>query len=55
MPKCLPIAAYVVPRKLMQMMMRGPRTRGQMMEIHGRMIKEMGFDWLDQLETAPGF
>jgi hypothetical protein len=28
--------------QLMQMMMHGPRTRGQMMEIHGRMIKEMG-------------
>jgi hypothetical protein len=26
----------------MQMMMSDPKTRGQMMEIHGRMMKEMG-------------
>jgi hypothetical protein len=26
----------------MQMMMSDPKTRGQMMDIHGRMMKEMG-------------
>lgn len=27
---------------MMQMMMSDPKTRGQMLEIHGRMMKEMG-------------
>jgi hypothetical protein len=27
---------------MMQMMMNDPKTRGQMMEIHGRMMKEVG-------------
>lgn len=28
--------------QMTQMMMNDPKTRGQMMEIHGRMMKEMG-------------
>jgi len=28
--------------QMMQMMMSDPKTRAQMMEIHGRMMKEMG-------------
>jgi hypothetical protein len=28
--------------QIMQMMMNDPKTRGQMLEIHGRMMKEMG-------------
>jgi hypothetical protein len=28
--------------QMMQTMMNDPKTRGQMMEIHGRMMKEMG-------------
>jgi hypothetical protein len=27
---------------MQMMMMNDPKTRGQMMEIHGRMMKEMG-------------
>jgi len=23
--------------------------------MSNRMVKEMGFDWFDQVETAPGF
>jgi len=30
-------------------------NEARLIVMSNRMIKEMGFDWLDQLENAPGF
>lgn len=33
----------------------GGKDEARLIVISNRMVKEMGFDWFDQLESAPGF
>jgi hypothetical protein len=30
-----------------------PKTEARLIVISNRMVKEMGFDWFDQIENAP--
>ncbi len=45
---------YVPPYTIHQHV-AGPDGEARLIVISNRMVKEMGFDWFDQLEPAPGF
>jgi hypothetical protein len=32
-----------------------PKSEARLIVISNRIVREMGFDWLDQVEHAPGF
>ena len=46
---------YVPPFTIHQHFNADPGAEARLVVISNRMVKEMGFDWLDQLEHAPGF
>ena len=46
---------YVPPFTIHQHFNADPDAEARLIVISNRIVKAMGFDWLDQLETAPGF
>ena len=46
---------YVPPFPIHQHFSAEPDSETRLIVISNRMVKEMGFDWFDQLENAPGF
>ena len=46
---------YVPPYTIHQHFNDNPDTEARLIVISNRIVKEMGFDWFDQLERAPGF
>ena len=49
------IVAYVPPFTVHQHFNDDPKTEARLIVISNRMVKEMGFDWFDQIENAPGY
>ena len=45
---------YVPPFTIHQHFNADPKTEARLIVISNRMVKEMGFDWFDQIENAPG-
>ena len=46
---------YVPPFTVHQHFNADPTTEARLIVISNRMVKEMGFDWFDQIENAPGY
>jgi quercetin dioxygenase-like cupin family protein len=46
---------YVPPFTIHQHVNADPATEARLIVISNRIVKEMGFDWFDQIETAPGY
>jgi quercetin dioxygenase-like cupin family protein len=46
---------YVPPFTIHQHFNADPAKEARLIVISNRIVKQMGFDWLDQLENAPGF
>jgi gentisate 1,2-dioxygenase len=44
---------YVPPFTIHQHFNADPKTEARLIVISNRMVKEMGFDWFDQIENAP--
>src|SRR5712664_1501483 len=46
---------YVPPFTIHQHFNADAKSEARLIVISNRMVKEMGFDWFDQIENAPGF
>jgi len=46
---------YVPPFTVHQHFNDDPKSEVRLIVISNRMVKEMGFDWFDQIENAPGY
>jgi len=46
---------YVPPFTIHQHFNSSAKEEARLIVISNRIVKEMGYDWFDQLETAPGF
>jgi gentisate 1,2-dioxygenase len=46
---------YVPPFTMHQHFNADPKREARLIVISNRIVREMGFDWLDQVEHAPGF